>query len=93
MLYEEAASLGPEVRDRRVAGTLLIFSALPAISQGDLKRTWVLSEEGLVLFREIRDVQGIGHSLNNLGLNAIMLHDYDGASKFSAGEPVSGQGG
>ena len=81
-LYEEAASLGSDVRDRRVAGNLLIFSALSAISEGDLERASVLSEEGLVLFREIRDVQGIGHSLNNLGLNAVMLHDYDGASKF-----------
>jgi predicted ATPase/DNA-binding CsgD family transcriptional regulator len=81
-LYEEAASLGSEVRDRRVAGNLLIFSALSAISQGDLERASVLSEEGLVLFREIRDVQGIGHSLNNLGLNAVMLQDHDAASTF-----------
>jgi predicted ATPase/DNA-binding CsgD family transcriptional regulator len=81
-LYGEAASLGPEVRDRRVAGNLLIFSALSAISQGELERASVLSEEGLQLFREIRDVQGIGHSLNNLGLNAIMLHDYDGAARL-----------
>ena len=65
-----------------MAGNLLIFSALSAISQGDLERASALNEEGLVLFREIRDVQGIGHSLNNLGLNAIMLHDYYGASAF-----------
>jgi DNA-binding CsgD family transcriptional regulator len=81
-LYEEAASLGPEVRDPRVAGNLLIFSALAAISQGYFERAAVLSEEGLVLFRGIRDVQGIGHSLNNLGLNAVILHDFDGASGF-----------
>ena len=27
-------------------------------------------------------MQGIGHSLNNLGLNAVMVHDYDGASTY-----------
>ena len=81
-LYEEAASLGSEVKDRRVEGNLLIFSALSTISRGDLERGAILSEEGLALFREIHDVQGIGHSLNNLGLIAVMRHDYHSASKF-----------
>jgi DNA-binding CsgD family transcriptional regulator/tetratricopeptide (TPR) repeat protein len=80
-LYEEAAGLGPELQDRRVVANLLLFSGLIAISQGDWKRGLALNDESLALFRQIGDIQGMGHCLNNLGIGAVVLQaDYDKAT-------------
>jgi non-specific serine/threonine protein kinase len=79
-LYEEAASLRPYLRDRRVVANLLLFSGLIAISGGDLEEAVPMHEEALSLFREVRDIQGMGHCLNNLAFVAILRSDYEGAS-------------
>jgi predicted ATPase/DNA-binding CsgD family transcriptional regulator len=79
-LYEEASGLGEEFEDRRVVANLSLFSGLIAASQGEIKRSMVLHEEALALFRRIGDIQGTGHCLNNLALMAVSLADYDRAS-------------
>jgi non-specific serine/threonine protein kinase len=63
-----------------VVANLLLFQGLVITSQGDHERASALHEEALALFREIRDVQGMGHCLNNLALGAVVEGDYDGAS-------------
>jgi non-specific serine/threonine protein kinase len=63
-----------------VVANLLLFQGLITISQGDHERAMIVHEEALALFREIRDVQGMGHCFNNLALGAVIRGDYEEAS-------------
>jgi predicted ATPase/DNA-binding CsgD family transcriptional regulator len=81
-LYEEVSGLRPKLQERRVVANLLLFSGLIAISRGEMQRAEALHEEALELFRGMRDVQGMGHCLNNLGLGAVVQGDYGKASRY-----------
>lgn len=66
---EEALELRPRLGNRRTVAHLLVLSGIVA---GALRDDWdeaaALHEEALATFREIRDAQGIGLCLYDLGL-------------------------
>jgi DNA-binding CsgD family transcriptional regulator/tetratricopeptide (TPR) repeat protein len=80
VLLEEATMLRPKIKDRRTLGTLLLLLGLFAAIQGEFDRCEALHEEALTLFREVGDVSGISHCLNNLGLGMLAGRAYDKAS-------------
>ena len=63
-----------------MAANLLLFQGLVAINQGEYEQATALHEEALAIFRQIGDVQGMGHCLNNLALGAMIRGDYDEVS-------------
>jgi hypothetical protein len=47
-----------------------------------MRRAEALNGEALTHFRELQDVEGMGHALTNLALGSWMSADYDKASGF-----------
>jgi predicted ATPase/DNA-binding SARP family transcriptional activator/DNA-binding CsgD family transcriptional regulator len=78
-VMEELGELKPRLENRMTLAYLLMLEGLIALSRGDLEQSVALHEEGLELFREIRDTRGILHCLLNLGLLALIQGDYEGA--------------
>ena len=68
-LLEEALEIKPRLEDRRTVAHLLVLAGIVAgVLREDLDESAALHEEALATFREIRDVQGTGICLYNLGL-------------------------
>ncbi len=68
-LLEEALEIKPRLEDRRTVAHLLVLAGIVAgVLRADWDESVALHEEALAMFREIRDTQGIGICLYNLGL-------------------------
>ena len=76
----EALRLKPQLEDMHTVGNLLVFEGLVAGSRGDLDRAAELHEEGLMLFRKVRNPHGMVMCLNNLGFIFLAQADYERAS-------------
>ncbi|PLS77801.1 MAG: hypothetical protein CYG59_21895 [Chloroflexi bacterium] len=75
-LLTETMDLRPELSNRRTIANLLIFAGVVAGSQRDWDHAGMWHEESLVLYRELRDPQGMGLCLTNLGLMALARGDH-----------------
>jgi tetratricopeptide (TPR) repeat protein len=73
-LLARKAELPASLRARVLTGC-----AAMAWLQGDLERTAAVSEEGLRLFKELGDTEGISLSLHHLGIVAMNQGEYDRA--------------
>jgi len=59
-----------------------VLEGLVALGGGDLGRAETLHEEGLVLFRRLRDALGILTCVLHLGGIALVRGDHEGAAAF-----------
>ncbi len=75
-LLMEAMSLRPELEDHRTLGKLLIFAGMIREAPEGGRRGEALHEEGLRLFREVRDVWGMSTSLTSLGIMALQREEH-----------------
>jgi predicted ATPase/DNA-binding SARP family transcriptional activator/DNA-binding CsgD family transcriptional regulator len=78
-VLEELRGLKPELENRNTLAYLLMLEGLIALSRNDLEHSVTLHEQGLLLFREIRNTQGIITCLGHLGLLALIRGDYESA--------------
>jgi predicted ATPase/DNA-binding SARP family transcriptional activator/DNA-binding CsgD family transcriptional regulator len=81
-LLEEARELRPRLRNRRTVAYLLLLEGVVVLGQGDLSYAMKLHEESLALLREVRDVQGGGGCLFNMGLIDTVRADYSRATEL-----------
>jgi predicted ATPase/DNA-binding SARP family transcriptional activator/DNA-binding CsgD family transcriptional regulator len=78
-VLEELGELKPRLKNRSTLGYLLMLEGLVALSRGDLGHSATLHEEGLELFRELRDTHGLFSCLIHLAAIALVRGDYEGA--------------
>jgi predicted ATPase/DNA-binding SARP family transcriptional activator/DNA-binding CsgD family transcriptional regulator len=78
-VLEELGELKPRLKNRSTLGYLLMLEGLVALSRGDLEHSATVHEEGLELFRELRDTHGLFSCLIHLAAIALVRGDYEGA--------------
>jgi predicted ATPase/DNA-binding SARP family transcriptional activator/DNA-binding CsgD family transcriptional regulator len=81
-LLEEARELRPMLKNRRTVAYLLLLEGVVAVGQGNLNDALEMHEESLMLLREVRDVQGVGGCLVNMGLFEVARADYSRATEL-----------
>jgi predicted ATPase/DNA-binding CsgD family transcriptional regulator len=75
-LREEAEALRQEPLDRPATAHLVSFLALAASDEGDYERAEALTEEGLILHRELGNIRGVVMHLTRLGTLALLRDDH-----------------
>jgi tetratricopeptide (TPR) repeat protein len=79
-LLERSLELARTVQDRRAEAIALFeLGALAGLAEGDAAREAALTEASLALWRELGDAWGTAQTLNNLGYEAYLQGDLDGA--------------
>jgi predicted ATPase/class 3 adenylate cyclase len=79
-LLEQSLELARTVQDRRAEAIALFeLGALAGLAEGDAAREVALTEASLAVWRELGDAWGTAQTLNNLGYEAYLQGDLDGA--------------